>query len=180
MASRYFFAEYSPDWPAAFECEAANIRGLLGDAAVDVHHIGSTSVPQLAAKPVIDILPVVRSIERVDELTPALVATGYKPWGEYGIAGRRLFTKDCDGVRTHNVHVFAVDSPEIERHLAFAEYLRRHDAVRQEYESLKREVYARHPDDIKAYCDGKDAWIKCIEPLANEWYRKRGQQGGDV
>jgi GrpB-like predicted nucleotidyltransferase (UPF0157 family) len=180
MASRYFFSEYSRDWPVEFHREADRIRRLLEDAIADVHHIGSTSVPGLAAKPVIDLLPVVRGIAEVDERASSLVTDGYKSWGEYGIAGRRFFTRDCDGVRTHNVHVFAADSPEIERHLAFAAYLHAHEEVRREYEALKREVYARHPADIAAYSAGKDAWIKRFEPLAVAWYRKRGQRNGDA
>lgn len=175
MASRYLFAEYSSRWPSQFVREEERIRQFLGDAIVDVHHIGSTSVPGLAAKPVIDLLPVVRDIADVDVLTAALVADGYRSWGEYGIAGRRYFTRDRDGVRFCNVHVFATDSREIERHLAFAEYLRADADVRCEYESLKRAVYAQHPDDIAAYCAGKDAWIQRIEPMAVAWYRGQGR-----
>jgi GrpB-like predicted nucleotidyltransferase (UPF0157 family) len=136
-------------------------------------------VPGLAAKPVIDLLPVVRDIAAVDTLTNAFVEQGYKSWGEYGIPGRRLFTKDRDGVRTHNVHIFAIGSHEIERHLEFAAFLRTHKAVQLEYEQLKREVYARHPADIAAYCDGKEAWIKRIEPVAVAWYREQDGHHGD-
>lgn len=136
-------------------------------------------MPGLAAKPVIDLLPIVREIAAVDTLTNAFVEQGYKAWHEYGIPGRRLFTKDRDGMRTHNVHTFAEGSPEIERHLAFAAFLRAHEAVRREYETLKREVYARHPADIAAYCDGKEAWIKRIEPVAVAWYRAQDGYHGD-
>ena len=126
LVSKYTFSEYSPTWPAEFELEAGRLRALVGDRLVDVHHIGSTSVPGLAAKPVIDLLPVVREIECMDELAPAMTAAGYRAWGEYGIDGRRFFTMDQDGTRTHNLHVFALQSPQIERHLAFCAYLRSH------------------------------------------------------
>lgn len=178
MASRYTFTDFSPSWPAEFAAEADRLRDLLGDQLQEVHHIGSTSVPGLAAKPVIDLLPVVRRLELVDECSPKLAAAGYRAWGEYGIAARRLFTKDCNGLRTHNIHVFAVGSPAIERHLAFGAYLRAHVEVRDEYAALKREVYARRPADIAAYCDGKDAGIKRVEPVAVAWYREQG--GGDA
>jgi GrpB-like predicted nucleotidyltransferase (UPF0157 family) len=174
LPSSYTFTEYSPTWPSEFEAEAERLRILLGKKLVAVHHIGSTAVPGLAAKPVIDLLPIVREMMRVDERTAAMELAGYKAWGEYGIAGRRLFTKDRDGVRTHNVHLFAIGSPEIERHLAFCVYLRAHAEARREYEALKRAVYARHPADIAAYMDGKDVWIKRIEPLAVAWYRQAG------
>jgi GrpB-like predicted nucleotidyltransferase (UPF0157 family) len=148
---------------------------LLGDAIVEMHHIGSTSIPGLAAKPVIDLLPVVRDMATVDLRTAALEADGYQSWGEYGIVGRRFFTRDRDGVRLCNVHVFDAESLEIERHLAFAAYLRAHDEVCREYESLKRAVYAQHSDDIAAYSAGKDAWIKRVEPVAVAWYRGQGK-----
>jgi GrpB-like predicted nucleotidyltransferase (UPF0157 family) len=174
MTCRYLFAEYSPEWPARFQKEAGRMRRLLGDTMVDAHHIGSTSVPGLAAKPVIDLMPVVREIALVDERDSEMVAEGYRSWGEHGIAGRRFYTRDRGGVRTHNVHVFAAGSPEIERHLALAAYLRAHPEVRREYEALKRAVYAEHPDEIAAYCAGKDAWIKRMEPVAVEWFRQQG------
>jgi GrpB-like predicted nucleotidyltransferase (UPF0157 family) len=173
MPSRYTFTEYSSEWPHEFEQEAARLRALLGDELLAVHHIGSTSVPGLAAKPTIDVIPVVRDIERIDELTPSLEEAGYKAWGEYGLPERRFFTRDRDGFRTHNVHIYQEGNPEIERHLAFCAYLRSHEAIRDEYAVLKRDVFARHPADIEAYCDGKDAWIKRIQGEALEWYRQR-------
>jgi GrpB-like predicted nucleotidyltransferase (UPF0157 family) len=71
--------------------------------------------------------------------------------------------------------IYQVDSPEVERHLAFCTYLRNHEQVCREYETLKREVYARHPADIGAYNDGKNEWSKQIEPIALEWYRQQNQ-----
>ncbi|MFT3766029.1 MAG: GrpB family protein [Minicystis sp.] len=174
MPSLYTFAEYSPEWPAAFEREAARIRAILGEEIVRVHHIGSTSVPGLAAKPIIDVLPLVRDIARIDGYTEAFRTAGYAAWGEYGLAGRRFFTKDEGAYRTHNVHIYQVDDPDADRHLAFPAYLRVHEDVRREYEALKREVYALHPADVGAYNDGKDAWIKRIQVIALEWYRRQG------
>ncbi len=172
MPSLYTFSDYSTEWPIEFEREAERLRALLGGELIRVHHIGSTSVPGLAAKPVIDLLPLVRSVARIDDLRPMLQAAGYEPWGEYGLPGRRFFTKDRDGYRTHNIHIYQPDNPDVERHLAFCAYLREHEQARREYEALKREVYARHPADIEAYNDGKDAWIKRLEPVALEWYRR--------
>jgi GrpB-like predicted nucleotidyltransferase (UPF0157 family) len=172
MSSLYTFAEYSPDWPRRFEEESERLHALLGDELVAVHHIGSTSVPGLAAKPIIDMMPLVREITRMDELVPTFEAAGYKAWGEYGIPGRRYFTKDQGEYRTHNIHIFAADNPEVERHLAFAAYLREYETVRREYETLKRQVYALHPANVTDYNNGKDAWIKQIEPVAVAWYRE--------
>jgi GrpB-like predicted nucleotidyltransferase (UPF0157 family) len=173
MPSLYTFTEHDPAWAAAFQRESEQLRALLGDELCAIHHVGSTSVPGLAAKPIIDVLPLVRRLSYLDERTPALEGAGYRARGEYGLPGRRYFTKDHEGHRTHNVHAYQVDDASVERHLAFCAFLRRHEQVCREYEALKREVYARHPDDIGAYNDGKDAWIKRVEPLAIAWYRGR-------
>ena len=170
ITSQYIFTDYSPDWPFEFNQEAGRLKTLLGDELITVHHIGSTSVPGLAAKPIIDVRPLVRSIVHMDDRAPRFWEAGYKAWGEYG---RRYFTKDRGGYRTHNLHIYQSDHPDVERHLAFCAYLRSHEHTRQEYEVLKREVYARHPADIAAYNEDKTAWIKQIEPLALAWYRQQ-------
>lgn len=172
MPSLYTFAEYSPEWPLEFECEAARLKALLGDELIVAHHIGSTSVPGLAAKPIIDLLPLVRDITRMDDLTPTMEAAGYKAWGEWGLPRRRYFTKDRDGYRTHNIHIYQIDDPDTERHLAFCAYLRNHEQARKEYEALKREVYVLHPTNITDYNNAKNDWIKQTEVVAIEWYRQ--------
>ncbi len=169
--SRYRFSEYSPDWPLAFQREAERLKGLLGRELIIAHHIGSTSVPGLAAKPIIDLLPLVQDIARIDNFTVAFQEAGYCVRGEYGLPGRRYFTKDRDGYRTHNVHIYQIGHPDVERHLAFSAYLRDHSDARREYDMIKRTNYAKYPNDIGAYIDGKDAWIKQTEKLAIDWYR---------
>jgi GrpB-like predicted nucleotidyltransferase (UPF0157 family) len=171
MPSRYTLTEYSSDWPRQFQAEADRLISLLGDEVVTIHHVGSTSVRGLAAKPTIDLLPVVRSIAVIDRLTERLTSADYRAWGEYGLPGRRFFTRDHAGYRAHNVHVYEAGHAEIDRHVAFCAYLRQHPEACREYESLKREVYARHSADIAAYNEGKDAWIKRLEPIALDWYR---------
>ena len=181
MPSKYSFSEYSADWPLEFARESVKLQSLLGDELLTIHHIGSTSVPGLPAKPIIDLLPVVRDILRIDHYACLLEEAGYKTWGEYGLVGRRFFTKDCEEYRTHNIHIYQQRNSEIERHIAFCTYLRHHDNVRQAYGELKRAVYSRHPADIMAYNDGKDDWIKRIEPLAIEWFRNEfSSQASDL
>lgn len=172
-ASLYTFTDYSPEWPSEFRREAERLKQLLGDELITVHHIGSTSVPGLAAKPTIDLLPVARDITCIDACTSMLEEAGYQAWGEYGLPGRRYFSRDRGAYRTHNVHIYQVGDPDVDRHLAFCAYLRSHAQARNEYEALKREVYARHPADVAAYNGGKNAWIKRVEQLALEWYRQQ-------
>jgi GrpB-like predicted nucleotidyltransferase (UPF0157 family) len=174
--SQYKFSEYSATWPSEFSAEAARLRVLLREELVAVHHIGSTSVPGLAGKATIDLLPEVLTVEYLDAAGGAILQqAAYRSWGEYGLSGRRLFTKDRDNVRTHNLHFYRHLDPDIERHLAFCGYLRAHEKVRDDYAALKRALYAQHPADITAYSAGKDAWIKPYERLAIEWYRREGK-----
>ena len=126
-------------------------------------------MPGLAAKPIIDILPVVRSLEAVDAAKDSLEALGYEYLGEFGIPGRRYLRKGGDE-RTHQVHVFAAeDEVNITRHLAFRDYLREHPDVRDEYAALKRALAGKYPFDIGAYCDGKEEIVKKHEAAALAW-----------
>jgi GrpB-like predicted nucleotidyltransferase (UPF0157 family) len=146
---------HDPAWPAKFEAEAKRISKALGEAALRIHHIGSTAIPQARAKPVIDILLEVASLEALDRKTPKLEALGYQAKGEFGIAGRRYFRlDDCDGIRTHQIHAFEADAPNAVRHLAFRDYMRAHPPVAAEYGALKERLANAHPHDMAAYVDG--------------------------
>jgi GrpB-like predicted nucleotidyltransferase (UPF0157 family) len=160
---------YDPAWPAAFQQEAAQLEQIFGEEMVAIHHIGSTAVPGLSAKPVIDMLPLVRDLARVDLFNAAMAEDGYLAWGEYGIPGRRFFTKGGDERRSHNVHIFEAGNPEVARHLDFRDYLRTHPAVAQQYAELKFPLARQFPDDIAAYNLGKEAFIREMEQRAREW-----------
>lgn len=166
MASKYTFSDYSPDWPAAFTAASERVSVVLADEVIEVHHVGSTAVPGLAAKPIIDLLPVVKDIVAIDAFNERMERAGYRVWGEYGLSGRRFFTLDEGGRRRHNIHVFQSGHPDIERHVAFRDYLRHRPDLRDEYAALKREAYAAHPADIAAYNDHKAEWIRRIEKTA--------------
>ncbi|MEZ4859825.1 MAG: GrpB family protein [Caldilineaceae bacterium] len=175
MPSLYTFTDYSPEWPLAFAEEATRLRTLLEPEIVTIYHVGSTSVPGLPAKPIIDLLPLVHEIERIDQYNETMTAAGYRVWGEYGLPGRRYFTKDNGNVRTHNIHIYAADHPEVTRHLAFCAYLRHHPAACAEYVQVKRRAYALHPADIMAYNNAKDSWIKATEQVALAWYQEHSR-----
>ena len=96
---------YNPNWPALYEQEAQAIRQILGKELIAIHHIGSTSVPGLFSKQIIDLMPVVAHIEAVDPLSAQFEALGYEVMGEFGIPGRRYFRKGGDN-RTHQIHIF--------------------------------------------------------------------------
>ena len=161
---------HDPTWKDAFEAEATQIAQALGDVVVSVHHIGSTAIPGIAAKPIIDILLEVDDLVRLDNGTSAIERLGYEAMGEFGISGRRYFRKnDASGIRTHQVHAFQAGSGEGERHLAFRDYLIAHPVEAREYGALKQRLAKDHPDDIDAYMDGKDSYIKERERKAIAW-----------
>ncbi len=141
----------------------------MGADLITIHHIGSTSVPGLPAKHVIDMLPIVRDVERVESFNATLADLGYEALGENGIAGRRYFIKGGDLHRSHNVHVYAADNPEVQRHLDFRDYLRVSPAEAERYATLKQDVARAFPDDIYGYMDGKDALIKELLQKAQAW-----------
>ena len=145
--------EYSPQWPLKYERKKEKIVAILKENCTAIYHIGSTSVPELAAKPIIDIMAVVKSLERVDAVSADFSEIGYEYLGEFGISGRRYLRKGGDE-RTHQIHIFQTeDSCNIRRHLAFRDYMRTHKIEREEYEKLKRSLAKRFPYDINGYCD---------------------------
>ena len=109
---------HRPEWFTSFAEEAARISQGLNKTLVRIHHIGSTAIPGLAAKPIIDILLEVSSLAELDEAAPSLAALDYEAKGAFGIERRRYFQKGGDA-RTHQIHAFAIDDPHIVRHLAF-------------------------------------------------------------
>ncbi|HBL29092.1 MAG TPA: GrpB family protein, partial [Acidobacteria bacterium] len=132
---------YNPEWPQRFEAEQALLREALGGVVVKVHHMGSTAVPGLPAKPIIDLLLEVSDLQELDERTPELEALGYKAKGENGITGRRYFQKG--GLqRTHHLHAFKTGDAQVVRHLAFRDYLIGHPEVAREYADLKMRLAA--------------------------------------
>lgn len=164
---------YDPQWSARFAAEAAAVQAALGDTVIRIEHVGSTSVPGLAAKPIIDMMPLVRDVRDVGKRIPAMAASGYIPRGEFGLPGRRYFVKGPAHARLVHCHIYAADHPEVERHLAFRDYLRTHPAARDAYAALKIELAQQHPTDIVAYMDGKDGLIKQLEAAALAWCRNR-------
>ncbi len=165
---RIYMVPHDPHWRQEFENEANRITDALGSSVVvTVHHIGSTAIPNIYAKPVIDMLLVVHDHAALDAKQAAMEALGYEAFGEFGIPTRRYFRRDnALGDRTHQVHAFEDGSPQIARHLAFRDYMIAHPEAAQVYSDLKRKLAAQHPSDMEAYMDGKDAFIQEIDRRA--------------
>ncbi len=170
LAGLIYIADYDPEWPRLFEREARRIRAALGDRVMLLEHVGSTSVPELAAKPRIDILLIVPNSANETTYVPALEAVGYvlrirePDWHEH-----RVFKgPDMD----INLHVFSPGSPEIERMLLFRDWLRSNPSDRQLYERTKRELARREWKYIQNYADAKTEIVEEILARARKMLDK--------
>jgi GrpB-like predicted nucleotidyltransferase (UPF0157 family) len=164
--------DHDPDWARQAAERAARLR-VLEPVLVAVHHIGSTAVPGLIAKPIIDLMPLVSDCAALDAERGALEALGYRWHGEYGIAGRRYCTLDVGERRVVQLHCFVMGSPQAHRHLAFRDYLRAHPGAALAYAAEKRRARDIHPGDHQAYGAEKQAWIDQVEAAALAWYGAR-------
>ena len=168
---------YDERWAQDFEAIASEIRDSLGELVLAIEHVGSTSVPGLCAKPIIDIDIVIRDYASFGAVVSALKAIGYHHEGDLGIAGREAFGYDGkEHLRRHHLYVCPQDSPELKRHIAFRDYLRAHPDAAQVYGRIKEEGAALHPYDIDGYIEHKSPFIESI-------YRKlelRSATGGHM
>jgi len=152
--------DYDDAWPVRFEREARHIRTALGTRALMLEHAGSTSVPGLVAKPIIDIVLAVPDSSNEDDYVPALEAEGYAlrirepDWYEH-----RMLKKTDPSV---NLHVFSADCPEIDRMLVFRDHLRTNEADRQLYERTKQELASQHWAYVQDYADAKSDVVEEI------------------
>lgn len=169
--SEILIADHDPGWPDAFAREAERVRPAFGAVLVALHHIGSTAVPGLPAKPVIDMLAVVSNVDALDTRSRRFEELGYEVMGEFGLPGRRYFRRDDPhGVRTHQIHAYAqASSGEIERHLAFRDHLRAHHDAARAYATLKRMLASECQGDMGCYSDGKSAFVREVEQRAARW-----------
>lgn len=163
---------YKAEWKNDYANEEKEIKNTFRDELISIHHIGSTSIPGLYAKPVIDIMVIVKDICKVDMLNNEMSNIGYFSKGEYGITGRRFFVKGLYD-RTHNVHVYQTGHYEILRQLNFRDYLIAHPDEAMAYQNLKKELSEKFKHDIDKYNDGKDSFIKDIINKADEWAPNR-------
>jgi len=160
--------DYNPAWPGEFEKIRTYLQPVLAAGASAIEHIGSTSVPGLAAKPVIDLDLVIPSMQAFDSVASVLAKLGYQYDGNKGIPGREAFSyKALPGLMQHHLYVCPQDSPELIRHFKFRDFLRSHPAASAAYGDLKKQAALNHPHDIDAYLAEKGT-------LINKIYRELG------
>jgi GrpB-like predicted nucleotidyltransferase (UPF0157 family) len=162
--------EYGSNWALMFKEETQVLTGIFGDEIVGFEHFGSTSVPGLKAKPVIDMMCLVKDIGKIDAYNAQMLALGYDVAGDWGITGRRLFRKGGEN-RSHHIHFYQFDHPQIRRHLVFRDYLRSHPEEARRYGQLKEELAGRH-DDTSYYSKAKKGFVQEMEQRALQWFEE--------
>jgi GrpB-like predicted nucleotidyltransferase (UPF0157 family) len=150
--------DYDPAWPGVFERLRARIWAVMEPVAVAVEHVGSTSVPNLAAKPVIDITVVVDAEAAVPLAIERLATVGYVHQGDLGIEGRQAF-KSPDGLPPHHLYLCVRDTVAVQNHLALRDHLRAHPESARAYADLKWRLAKQFPHDIGSYVEGKTGLI---------------------
>jgi GrpB-like predicted nucleotidyltransferase (UPF0157 family) len=153
--------DYDTEWPAEFDVLAGRVRAFLAEIALRVEHVGSTSVPGLPAKPVIDLDVVVPSTGMMPIAIEKLAVIGYVHEGDLGIQGREAF-RWPSGEQRHHLYLLAEGARELRRHIAFRDSLRGDATLRDRYAALKRSLADRYRNDIEGYIAGKDEFVESV------------------
>jgi GrpB-like predicted nucleotidyltransferase (UPF0157 family) len=153
---------HHPKWAEYFSKEKQLLSKILGEKVLDIRHIGSTSIPGIPAKPILDILAAVTMLADVEAFTQDLNKIGYEDKGDGGVPGRRFFVKGTEAKRTHHLNFCEMSSFFWRSHLAFCDYLERHPEIAREYSALKRGLADRFPNDRSAYTAGKEEFVRSI------------------
>jgi GrpB-like predicted nucleotidyltransferase (UPF0157 family) len=172
-------SEYDPNWPTSFEQERLRIKNALGSFALVIEHMGSTAVPGLPSKPIIDLLVGVPSLEEAEKrCIEPIEALGYNYVPQYAswIPGELFFRKGPPGPWTHHVHLMEPSQPRWEALLVFRDYLRAHPEAACAYANIKRALAASSKDDIEAYRTGKDVFVEGTTAKARAWRANAGHQ----
>jgi GrpB-like predicted nucleotidyltransferase (UPF0157 family) len=164
---------HDPTWAQQFREEAERLSSVFGEQLVAIHHIGSTAISGMIAKPIIDTLVEVHNIASVDSLNEAMCQLGYTPRGELGIPGRRYFRKGGEEIHTYHVHVFEIGHSEVRRHLGFRDYLIAHPLEAQAYGRLKQMLAVQYRQQTARYTDAKSGFIEEMDRRARSWQSPR-------
>jgi GrpB-like predicted nucleotidyltransferase (UPF0157 family) len=165
--------DYDPAWPEIAAAEIRRVEAALGVVAVRIDHVGSTAVPGLAAKPIVDLQASVAELEPTERYARPLAGLGYLFAPDPDSPDFHFFGKPAERPRTFHLHVCAAGSEHERRHLALRDYLRAHPDEAGWYAARKRGLVARHPEDRLAYIEGKADFVAALEQRALEWADRR-------
>jgi GrpB-like predicted nucleotidyltransferase (UPF0157 family) len=169
---KYSVVPYNSAWKDRFREIAEIVQAIFGDSAIAIEHVGSTSVPELSGKPVIDVLIIVENITVADTFKGKMEEAGFSALGEYLMPDSRFFMKEVDGERLCNLHIFPKDHSHVKEMLQLRDYFRNHPETVEEYSKLKIELFQKYPEDYGSYRKYKDEWMeklkKNIKPIGVE------------
>jgi GrpB-like predicted nucleotidyltransferase (UPF0157 family) len=171
-SSPVIVSEYDPAWPGQFELLCSRVAGALGDLAERIDHVGSTAVPELAAKPIIDVDVLLKSSSDFPAALTKLSDLGYEHRGDLGIPGREAFAAPAGGP-AHHLYVCLPEDAEFHRHVLLRDYLRAHPADAKAYGELKKVLAAKYSGDREAYIEGKRTFVEELLARAHAWDRNR-------
>lgn len=174
LKRKYAFVEYDPAWATQFNSIKGRVAEIFKGKALAIEHIGSTSIPGMKAKPLIDVLVVVTDIKDLSQEAAAMTRLGYE-WGENYIAPDTLlfFNVGPDGKKLENIHVCESGAPKERQFLIMRDYLRTFPDKVQEYSRIKEANYLNHPDDYPAYRAAKAPYLAALEQEAYAWNEGR-------
>lgn len=155
--------KYSPEWKMLYEKEEKLLRDSVGEYIIDIQHIGSTSIPDIVAKPIIDIGIAIANFEEWQRLIEPIQNLGYKYKGENGIPRRHYFVKGDP--RTHHLHILEINSDEWKKHITFRDSLRKNKELADEYTRIKTELAEKFRNDRLAYTEGKTDFVQYVLEL---------------
>lgn len=170
----YVLSDYDPAWSEKFQAIKPKLAEIFGSNALTIEHIGSTSIPDMVAKPQIDILVLVRNLEKVKSLYGAMELIGFKARGDYVGQQEESFVLDRDGQRLYNVHAMEDGNPEAAMYITLREYLRNNSEARERYIAKKLELYRIHgANDYNSYDFGKEELVKQLKAEARDWQARQ-------
>ena len=161
LKSNVYLADWSESWADKFALESEQLQKILGENSLAIHHIGSTSIAGLKAKPIIDILVVVKNFKALENLD----FSAYEVKGENGLTGRRYFQKNDNGVRTAHIHMYELGHASITAALRFRDLLRANSELALEYQKLKIKLAKQYHDNKPAYTQAKTGFIQQVLAL---------------
>ncbi len=168
--------EYNPEWEVWFDRLCSKFREELGQKVIRIEHVGSTAIPRMVAKPIID-LDIVIQMSDFNEIRSKLESLGYVHQGDLGIPEREAFAlRDLElknQLPPHHIYVCDLHSVELYRHIAFRDYLREHPEDARRYSEIKVNLVKEYSDDRELYIEGKDPLVREILERALHWYNNQ-------
>lgn len=164
---------YDERWPDFFKQESNRLKETLSSELNEIYHIGSTAIPNMRAKPVIDLLLVCDNLDNIDRIAKQLEQLSYYNVRRHVVPHRSFFTKRQDAGISYNLHIRERGDPQINRHVNFKDYLMEHPDEAGDYAALKTELEAKYPTDMMSYVTGKDKLVQAIDVKAKCWSRRK-------